>query len=77
MGFQFGKFLVILGVVIVAAGLVLMSGIRFPALGLGKLPGDIAIKGKHGSFYFPVVTCVIVSVVLTLILWLLALLTKR
>lgn len=77
MGFQLGKFLVILGVVIVAAGLVLMSGLKFPALGLGKLPGDIAIKGKHGTFYFPVVTCVIVSVVLTLFLWLLGFLTKR
>jgi hypothetical protein len=34
------------------------------------LPGDIAYQGKHGSFYFPVVTCILLSVALTLILWL-------
>jgi hypothetical protein len=37
---------------------------------LGRLPGDIAYQGKHGSFYFPVVTCILLSVVLTLVLWL-------
>jgi len=37
---------------------------------LGRLPGDIAVQGKHGSFYFPVVTCILISLVLTLILWL-------
>ncbi len=42
---------------------------EFP-LRLGRLPGDIAVQGKHGSFYFPVVTCILLSVVLTLILWL-------
>ena len=39
-------------------------------LKLGRLPGDIAVQGKHGSFYFPVVTCILLSAVLTLILWL-------
>jgi hypothetical protein len=39
-------------------------------LRLGRLPGDIAYQGKHGSFYFPVVTCILLSVVLTLVLWL-------
>lgn len=37
---------------------------------LGRLPGDIAYQGKHGSFYFPVVMCILLSVALTLILWL-------
>jgi len=39
-------------------------------LRLGRLPGDIAYQGKHGSFYFPVVTCILLSVAVTLILWL-------
>ena len=39
-------------------------------LRLGRLPGDIAYQGKNGSFYFPVVTCILLSVALTLILWL-------
>jgi hypothetical protein len=39
-------------------------------LRLGRLPGDMVVQGKHGSFYFPVVTCILLSVVLTLILWL-------
>ena len=36
---------------------------------LGHLPGDIAYQGRHGSFYFPIVTCIVVSVALTLIFW--------
>ena len=39
-------------------------------LRLGRLPGDIAYQGKNGSFYFPVVTCILLSVAFTLILWL-------
>jgi hypothetical protein len=77
MGFQLGKLLVVLGIIIVAAGLVLMAGFKFPSLGLGKLPGDIAIKGKNTSFYFPIVTCLIISVVLTAIIWLVSFLTRR
>jgi hypothetical protein len=77
MGFQFGKILVIIGIVVIALGLLFMLGSKFPSLGLGKLPGDIAIKGKHWSFYFPILTCVVISVVLTLILWLFNLFIKR
>jgi len=46
-----------------------MLGGRLP-LRLGRLPGDIAYRGKHGSFYFPVVTCLLLSAVLTLLFWL-------
>ncbi|MFB3922502.1 MAG: DUF2905 domain-containing protein [Terriglobia bacterium] len=67
---QVGKFLVIIGVVLVGAGLLLMAGSKFSFFGLGRLPGDIAYKGKNVSLYFPIVTCVIVSVVLTLLFWL-------
>jgi len=71
---HFGKFLVVVGVVLVATGLLLMAGGR---LGLGRLPGDIAYKGKNVQFYFPIVTCVVLSVVLTLVWWVISLLTKR
>ncbi len=65
-----GKFLVILGVALVGAGLLLMAGARFSFWGLGRLPGDLAYKGKNISLYFPIVTCLVVSVVLTLLFWL-------
>jgi hypothetical protein len=39
-------------------------------LGFGRLPGDIAIRGEQGGFYFPIVTCLVVSAVLSLIFWL-------
>jgi len=61
------RFLVALGLVLVALGL------AWPYLrraGLGRLPGDIVVKGDHTSFYFPIVTCLIISVVLTVIFWL-------
>jgi hypothetical protein len=74
---QVGKFLVIVGVVLVAAGLLLMAGVKFNFWGLGRLPGDVAYKGKNVSFYFPIVTCLVVSVGLTLLFWLLSLFTRR
>jgi hypothetical protein len=58
--------LIILGLVIVAAGL---AWPWISKLGLGKLPGDIRIEGEGGGFYFPIVTCLVISVVLSLILW--------
>ena len=68
--FHVGKFLVIIGVVLVGVGLLLMVGGKFSFFGLGRLPGDIAYKGKNVSFYFPIVTCLVVSVALTLLFWL-------
>ena len=61
------RLLIIGGVLLVVAGLAWPLLLR---LGLGRLPGDIAIRGEHGSFYFPVVTCILVSAVLSLIFWL-------
>jgi hypothetical protein len=75
--FQLGKFLVILGVLLVGAGLLLMGGARFPFIGLGRLPGDIAYRGKSVHFYFPIVTCLVLSVVLTAVLWVISFLTRR
>ena len=74
---QLGKFLVILGVLLVAVGLLIMTGSKFPFFGLGRLPGDIAYKGKNVQFYFPIVTCLVLSAVLTLVFWLISLFTKR
>jgi hypothetical protein len=61
------KLLILGGIVLVVAGLAwpLLS-----RLGLGRLPGDISIQGEHGGFYFPIMTCIVVSVVLSLIFWL-------
>lgn len=66
---DFGKMLVVLGGVIVIAGVVLMLVGR-ANIPLGRLPGDIVYRGKHTTFYFPLATSIIVSVVLSLVLWL-------
>ena len=64
-----GKLLVLLGGVVVLAGLLLMLAGR-AHLPLGRLPGDIVYRGKNATFYFPLATCVVVSVVLSIILYL-------
>lgn len=74
---QLGRLLVIAGIIFVAVGLVLMAGSKLSFLGLGRLPGDIAYKGKNIQFYFPIVSCLVLSVVLTLVLWVISILTKR
>jgi hypothetical protein len=64
---ELGKLLLVGGIVLAAAGAFLFFGARLP-FRLGRLPGDIAIQGRRGSFYFPIVTCILLSVVFTLIL---------
>lgn len=64
-----GRALIILGGILVVAGLLLTLGERLP-IRFGRLPGDIVVRGKNSVFYFPIVTCLLLSVVLTLILWL-------
>ncbi len=66
-----GRFLVNAGVLLVAVGLLVMLGER-AGIRLGRLPGDIRIEGARGGFYFPVVTCILISVVLSLVSWLLS-----
>lgn len=65
MPHDLGKLLIQLGVIMVIVGLVLHFGGKF--LPFGSLPGDIHVEGKHGSFYFPWVTCIVVSVILSLL----------
>jgi ribose/xylose/arabinose/galactoside ABC-type transport system permease subunit len=72
---QIGKLLVILGGVLVVVGLLLMAGSRFP--GVGKLPGDFTYRGKNTTFYFPLATCVVLSAIITLVLWLVSHFTRR
>ena len=62
-----GKILFVAGIVLALAGAWLWSGRGFGWL--GRLPGDIAYQKGDFSFYFPVTTCVLVSVVLTLLAW--------
>ena len=64
-----GRTLIVLGVVLVVAGALFTLGDKLP-LRFGRLPGDIEIRGKNTVFYFPVVTCVVVSVVLSVVMWL-------
>lgn len=61
-----GKLLIIVGALIVVVGLALTIGPRIPFL--GRLPGDIAVDRGNVHFYFPLVTCLILSVVLTVVL---------
>jgi membrane protein implicated in regulation of membrane protease activity len=63
-----GKLLVIVGLLVTAAGFLLWLGIG--RTWLGRLPGDIHYSRGHFSFYFPVVTCLLLSAILTLLLWL-------
>lgn len=77
MTFQMGRLLVIVGIVLVVLGLIVMTGSKFSFLGFGRLPGDIAYKGKNFQISFPIVTCLIVSVALTAVVWLISYLTRR
>ena len=63
-----GRVLIFSGVVLVALGLLVSLGGRLP-FRLGRLPGDIYIHGKNTTFYFPLVTCILLSVVFSIILW--------
>jgi hypothetical protein len=65
-----GRLLITLGIVLVAAGLLVTFAGRLPVR-LGRLPGDIYIHGKHSGFYFPLTTCVVLSAVFSLVLWIL------
>jgi hypothetical protein len=75
--FQLGRLLVIFGIALVVLGLIVMSGVKLPFSNFGRLPGDIAFRGKHFQFYFPVVTCLILSGVTTAIMWIISYLKSR
>ena len=60
-----GKLIVIIGVVTTLIGLFLWSGLA--PRWLGRLPGDIRIERGHSAFYFPIVTCIVISILLSLL----------
>jgi hypothetical protein len=68
---EFGRALLMLGAVLVLVGAFFYFGGKLP-FRLGRLPGDIVHKGEHTTFYFPIVTCLVLSVGLSLLFWLLS-----
>jgi hypothetical protein len=71
----FGKTLIVLGVVLVGVGLLVTFFDKIPFL--GKLPGDIHIKRDNFQLYFPIATSVVLSLLLTLILWIISYFGKK
>ncbi|HTM12609.1 MAG TPA: DUF2905 family protein [Bryobacteraceae bacterium] len=65
-----GRGLIVIGLALVVLGLLLTFGEKLP-IRLGRLPGDIVIRGKNTTFYFPLVTSLLLSVLLSLVMWLL------
>jgi hypothetical protein len=63
-----GKLLLLMGCIIAAIGALILIAGRF-GLPLGRLPGDIVYRGKNTTFYFPLATSIILSVILSLVLW--------
>jgi ABC-type microcin C transport system permease subunit YejE len=65
---ELGRALLILGGVVAIVGSLLYFGAGLP-FRLGRLPGDIIHRGEHTTFYFPIVTCLVVSVILSILFW--------
>ena len=63
-----GRTLVFVGGLLLVLGLVLILAGKIN-LPIGRLPGDIVIRGKNSTFYFPLMTCIVLSVILSLVLW--------
>jgi hypothetical protein len=61
---ELGRVLLIIGVVLVVVGGLAVLGVRLP---FGRLPGDIAIEGERGGVYFPIVTMIVISIILTIL----------
>jgi len=68
---ELGRVLLILSALLAAAGAALYFSGRLP-FRLGRLPGDIIHRGERTTFYFPIVTCLVVSAALSLLLWLIS-----
>jgi len=65
-----GRTLIAIGAILVIAGLLITLGARLP-FRIGRLPGDIVIRGRNSIFYFPLMTCLILSLVLSFVMWIL------
>ena len=65
---EIGKLILVLGLALVVIGAVLMLAGRV-GVTMGRLPGDFVFRGRHATVYFPLVTCIVISVVLTLLIY--------
>jgi len=65
---QFGRTLLLLGAVLIVVGAFLYFGDKLP-FRLGRLPGDFVHRGRNTTFYFPLVSCLVISILISLILW--------
>jgi uncharacterized protein HemY len=63
-----GKILISIGIILILIGIIMILGPKIPWI--GKLPGDISIQRENFSFYFPLTTCIIISIILTLLFYL-------
>jgi Protein of unknown function (DUF2905) len=68
---QLGRLLLSVGAMFILIGALFYFAPKLP-LRLGRLPGDISYRGEHGTFYFPLVSCLVISVAVSLILWLIS-----
>ncbi len=64
-----GRTFIAVGLAILALGILISFGEKLP-IRFGHLPGDIVLRGKNSTFYFPLVTCLVLSVLLSLVMWL-------
>ncbi len=69
MNNYFAKLLIAVGIIAVIVGVLMLLNIKIP---FGKLPGDIVIKKENFTFTFPIVTCIIASIVLSFVMWIIS-----
>lgn len=72
---ELGRMMLVVGVVLVLLGGLLAYGARLP-FRLGRLPGDIVWQGRSGTFYFPIVTCIVLSLIFSAIVWVIGAMRK-
>ncbi len=65
MNTEWGRIFIVIGLIFIGIGLVILFKVPW----IGKLPGDISIKGEHYQFYFPIATCLLASLIISLILY--------
>jgi hypothetical protein len=72
---ELGRMMLVVGIVLVIVGGLLAYGARLP-FRLGRLPGDIVWQGRSGTFYFPIVTCIVLSLIFSAVVWVIGAMRK-
>lgn len=72
---ELGRMMLVVGIVLVVIGGLLAYGARLP-FRLGRLPGDIVWQGRSGTFYFPIVTCIVLSLLFSAVVWVIGILRR-